>query len=25
VSVHVIPNPHAEAERILPTNLQKGK
>ncbi|MEX2300158.1 MAG: BMC domain-containing protein [Bryobacterales bacterium] len=25
VSVHVIPNPHAEAERILPNNLQKGK
>jgi ethanolamine utilization protein EutM len=25
VSVHVIPAPHAEAERILPNNLQKGK
>ena len=22
VSVHVIPNPHSEAERILPTNLK---
>jgi ethanolamine utilization protein EutM len=25
VSVHVIPAPHADAERILPNNLQKGK
>lgn len=25
VSAHVIPAPHAEAERILPNNLQKGK